>query len=368
MSKEYLPNVMKRISNDLKLLSKDPLDKEEIYYFYDDNDITEGYALIIGPEDTPYEGGFYFFKFRFPENYPIYPPQVEFLSTYHDVRFNPNLYVNGKVCLSIINTWNGPSWTPCNTLSSVLISIKGLVLINDPLINEPGYSSGNNKKLINEYTDYITYQNLLIGVLHFMDNIPIPSNITYRDRFKDIILEKFNKYSLNYIKIINKNLKNEGVFISTVYSLKCTLNYVSLREKIINKYQELFQKKLELPDMNDIDINKSTNNISIDLPISPIDLPESPHYSPESPEYSPESPHYSPESPKYSSESLPKFSKKDLYSLKISFSKNKLKLIELRDIAKDLDILIFKQGKSGKMIKKNKDELIKDIKEYLEKK
>jgi hypothetical protein len=28
------------------------------------------------------------------------------------VRFNPNLYINGKVCLSLLGTWSGPSWNP----------------------------------------------------------------------------------------------------------------------------------------------------------------------------------------------------------------------------------------------------------------
>ena len=192
MAKNYLPNVMKRIANDLKLLSKDPLDTEEIYYLYDDDDITVGYVLIIGPEDTPYVGGYYFFKIVFPENYPIYPPVVKYLSTYNNIRFNPNLYTCGKVCLSILNTWSGPSWTPCNTLTSVLVSIKALVLVKDPLLNEPGYSSGSDKKLIEEYNDFITYQNLLVGVLYFFDNIPIP-NEQFRDKFKTIMIEKFKK-------------------------------------------------------------------------------------------------------------------------------------------------------------------------------
>lgn len=43
------------------------------------------------------------------------------------MRFNPNLYANGKVCLSILGTWDGPSWTPGMTLSSVLLSIQTLL-------------------------------------------------------------------------------------------------------------------------------------------------------------------------------------------------------------------------------------------------
>ena len=59
--------------------------------------------LIIGPFDTPYEGGFFHFYLRFSPNYPRCPPRVKFMTTGSGrVRFNPNLYCNGKVCLSIL--------------------------------------------------------------------------------------------------------------------------------------------------------------------------------------------------------------------------------------------------------------------------
>ena len=61
------------------------------------------HALITGPFDTPYEGGLFHFVIRFPPNYPLVPPRVAFMTTGGGtVRFNPNLYRNGKVCLSIL--------------------------------------------------------------------------------------------------------------------------------------------------------------------------------------------------------------------------------------------------------------------------
>lgn len=61
------------------------------------------HALVTGPFDTPYEGGLFQFLIRFPPNYPFAPPRVKFLTTGGGlVRFNPNLYQNGKVCLSIL--------------------------------------------------------------------------------------------------------------------------------------------------------------------------------------------------------------------------------------------------------------------------
>ena len=61
------------------------------------------HALVTGPFDTPYEGGFFYFYIRCPYDYPINPPRVKLMSTAsNQVRFNPNLYANGKVCLSLL--------------------------------------------------------------------------------------------------------------------------------------------------------------------------------------------------------------------------------------------------------------------------
>jgi len=43
------------------------------------------------------------------------------------VRFNPNLYSSGRVCLSILGTWDGPAWSSAESLASVLLSIQSLM-------------------------------------------------------------------------------------------------------------------------------------------------------------------------------------------------------------------------------------------------
>ncbi len=67
--------------------------------------------LITGPADTPYEGGYFLFDMMLPSDYPAQSPKVHFLTTGSGrVRFNPNLYNNGKVCLSLLGTWSGEAW------------------------------------------------------------------------------------------------------------------------------------------------------------------------------------------------------------------------------------------------------------------
>ena len=104
----------KRIILDITDLNKSPIDN--IYYFPDEDNIMNGHALIIGPENTPYRYGNYLFHFKFTEEYPFSPPKVNYLSNDGITRFNPNLYRNGKVCLSILNTWQGEKWSACQTI------------------------------------------------------------------------------------------------------------------------------------------------------------------------------------------------------------------------------------------------------------
>ena len=54
---------MSRLIKDVKKIIKQPLTDNGIYYIHDDTDMLKGYALIIGPSDTPYFGGNYFFEF-----------------------------------------------------------------------------------------------------------------------------------------------------------------------------------------------------------------------------------------------------------------------------------------------------------------
>ena len=100
--------------------------------------------FISGPKDTPYENGIFEFHTAFPTNYPNSEPKVLINTTGGGtVRFNPNLYNCGKVCLSLLGTWSGQDgekWNPkTSTFLQVLISIQSLILVENPYFNEPGW-------------------------------------------------------------------------------------------------------------------------------------------------------------------------------------------------------------------------------------
>ncbi len=79
-----------RLAKDIKNIIKDPIDN--IYYKHDEDNILRGYAMIIGPENTPYQDGYYFFEFNFPEEYPFLPPVIKYYTNDGHTRFNPNYY------------------------------------------------------------------------------------------------------------------------------------------------------------------------------------------------------------------------------------------------------------------------------------
>lgn len=120
-------------------------------------------VLIIGNKDTPYECGFFWFKFIYPQSYPFEPPEMKFMTTDNGtIRFNPNLYKNGKVCLSLLNTW-GQEWSSINTITNVLISIQSMVMHDKPLINEPGHENDNKYK-IDLYSKCVKYHTLRMSM------------------------------------------------------------------------------------------------------------------------------------------------------------------------------------------------------------
>jgi ubiquitin-protein ligase len=147
-------------------------------------------ALIIGPEGTPYANGCFFFDIFIPFNYPAVAPKVKLRTTGGgQVRFNPNLYANGKVCLSLLGTWAGPGWVSNqSTLLQVLISIQSLILVPDPYFNEPGYEGMRNNPSVmataEAYNKDLRVQTGSWAMLDVLKNRPFPE-------FNDVVDDHF---------------------------------------------------------------------------------------------------------------------------------------------------------------------------------
>jgi ubiquitin-conjugating enzyme E2 Z len=192
-------STISRLLKDVKEIMKNPLTDNGIYYIHSEKNMMIGHALIVGPEDTVYFGGYFLFSFQFPDNYPFSPPIVTFLTNTGNIRFHPNLYQCGKVCLSILNTWYGEKWTSCQTISSVLLSLL-TIFSNNPLTNEP-FVSSKATWLIQRYNVIIEYATLKIAIIDIIEkkeNVYIPEIF---DMFYPIIKETYSK---NYPKLLEK--------------------------------------------------------------------------------------------------------------------------------------------------------------------
>lgn len=114
----------RRLMKDLTVLSSTT---EKIYAKPLDEDLFTWAGIIVGPEETIFEGGLFTLVLLFDESYPLNPPSVKFVSR----MFHPNIYKNGDLCLDILKS----KWSPTYDVLAVLLSVQSL--LNDPNVNSP---------------------------------------------------------------------------------------------------------------------------------------------------------------------------------------------------------------------------------------
>ena len=150
-------------------------------------------VLITGPEGTPYDSGIFIFDVYIGDEYPKGPPKMK-LVNHGTIRFNPNLYNCGKVCLSLLGTWKGghkgEDWNNDSTLQQLFISAQAQILIDHPLYNEPGHESTQNSasgqkssKTYNNYIRYYTMCHAMHDLIKYVDKYP---------EFKQVMIKHFS--------------------------------------------------------------------------------------------------------------------------------------------------------------------------------
>ncbi|ERE89665.1 ubiquitin-conjugating enzyme E2 D3-like protein [Cricetulus griseus] len=149
---------LKRINKELSDLARDPPAQCSAGPVGDD--MFHWQATIMGPNDSPYQGGVFFLTIHFPTDYPFKPPKASCLLIvkiqYPELTFrsklmtgptpmsavafttriyHPNINSNGSICLDILRS----QWSPALTISKVLLSICSLLCDpnpDDPLVPE----------------------------------------------------------------------------------------------------------------------------------------------------------------------------------------------------------------------------------------
>ena len=211
------PRRARRLAQEISTLATSlPLStSSSVFVRVDEDRLDVMKVLITGPEDTPYGNGCFIFDVYFTSDYPVSPMLLQLETTgQRTIRFNPNLYNDGKVCLSILNTWHGRPEERWNSQSSsflqVLVSVQSLILVPEPYFNEPGYEqsrgtpSGTQRS--QEYNANITQATARWAILEQLRNPPPCFKKVILKHFslkKDLVLEICENWVVelkNYIK------------------------------------------------------------------------------------------------------------------------------------------------------------------------
>jgi ubiquitin-conjugating enzyme E2 R len=133
---------VKLLANFFKKLQNDPIEGI-LTELEDDSNLFDWTIWVEGPKDTLYEGGVFKMKMSFPQDFPMSPPELKFLSDF----WHPNVYGDsGVVCISILHPpgedeMSGERaderWLPTQSISSILLSVISL-------LNQPNFSSPAN--------------------------------------------------------------------------------------------------------------------------------------------------------------------------------------------------------------------------------
>tara|TARA_B110000003_G_scaffold147846_1_gene148863 strand:+ start:1006 stop:1455 length:450 start_codon:yes stop_codon:yes gene_type:complete len=118
-------STLQRIQKELLEIQKDP--PANCSAGPEGDDLYEWQASIMGPRDSPYQGGVFWLKIHFPKDYPFKPPKVMFLTKI----YHPNISSSGAICIDILKD----NWSPALTISKVLLCICSL--LDDPNPDDP---------------------------------------------------------------------------------------------------------------------------------------------------------------------------------------------------------------------------------------
>jgi ubiquitin-conjugating enzyme E2 G1 len=152
---------IKRLQTEYKQYLNDP----NTYYSisHDEKNFLKWNILLFGPSETIFEGGVFKCQLEFTKDYPNKPPIFKFT----DNLFHPNIYPDGKVCISILHEGEdvygyehiSERWNPSHSVNSILMSLISI-------LSEPNFESPANvdaSKLWRE--DFNSYKNIIYKLI-----------------------------------------------------------------------------------------------------------------------------------------------------------------------------------------------------------
>ena len=221
----------KRAAADYAELQKPIYADARIFYFANEANIKQGYACVFGPEGTPYEDCPMLYSVDIGPSYPFDPPKVQFLTYDGQTRFHPNMYKEGKVCLSILHTWEGPKWASTMRLSTIFLTLQS-IMDTKPLMHEPGYASGIGH-IHYEYAQWVEHA----CICYIVARAEGKSQPEY---FKPFI-QIFQQFLPGILERLERRLRaklaetggEERTYPSIAYSMGGQTTYKQLLEKVV---------------------------------------------------------------------------------------------------------------------------------------
>eukprot|EP01094_Clydonella_sp_ATCC50884_P018024 TRINITY_DN325_c0_g1_i5.p2 TRINITY_DN325_c0_g1~~TRINITY_DN325_c0_g1_i5.p2 ORF type:complete len:167 (+),score=29.20 TRINITY_DN325_c0_g1_i5:27-527(+) len=143
-------SAFRRLMQEYKEITQNPSEGLTAGPLSEDN-FFEWEAYIMGPADTPYDGGMFTARLVFPPDYPLNPPKMRFVTP----MWHPNIYPNGEVCISILHPpGDDPThyesaverWSPVQSVEKILISVISMLA-------EPNDESGANLEAARMWRD-----------------------------------------------------------------------------------------------------------------------------------------------------------------------------------------------------------------------
>ena len=234
----------KRILRDISELQDILYSDTGIYYVVNEVNLYTGRACIFGPIGTPYEDCPMLFSFEIDADYPFEPPKVLF-DTYDGItRFHPNMYKEGKVCLSILHTWEGPKWASTMKLSTILVTLQSIMDTN-PILHEPGYQNPT-KEMKEGYISYIEHSCIQYILERAEKQIQPDAFIPFQEIFKEKLQGILARLEERLQILIQEH--GEKTFHNLPYQLYGRTNYSKLLERVIKLKDRSIDSKVEKND------------------------------------------------------------------------------------------------------------------------
>ena len=156
------PAVIRKVLNEIADLTRDP--PEGVKVIPVDGDISEIFAIISGPEGTPFEGGCFKIKLRLSAEFPSVPPKGYFLTKI----FHPNVSSTGDICVNTLKK----DWKEDLGMKHVLLVIKCLLINPNP---ESALNEEAGRLLLEAYDDYAAHARLMTSI-HAKPETPAPGS------------------------------------------------------------------------------------------------------------------------------------------------------------------------------------------------